>query len=269
MNPFSQIEQRLAPLKAELLQHPLYDEMDNLESLQRFMEHHVYAVWDFMSLLKALQQRLSCVAVPWLPSATPAACRLVNEIVLAEESDVDSDGGYASHFDLYRRSMLQCGANTTRIDLFLEQLLQGSTVSNALKSAAIPPSACRFVEHTFAIIDSGDLCQIAAAFTFGREDLLPDVFQRIVDQLNRQAGGRLSAFQYYLERHIGLDSDEHGPMAMRLLADLCGTDTARWQRAEQAAVSCLEARCALWQGIYSAMQPSRLQASKTAKSLLP
>ena len=265
MNPFQQIEQRLAPLKSDLLKHPLYGEVDNLESLQRFMEFHVYAVWDFMSLLKALQQRLACVSVPWLPSAAPEGCRLVNEIVLAEESDADGQGGFASHFELYHRSMVQCGAGTAVVEQFLNELRRGKPLASALTSASVPPAAARFVTHTFAIIESGDICQIAAAFTFGREDLLPDIFERIVKQLNRQAGGCLQSFQYYLERHIGLDSDEHSPMALRLLASLCGTDMRRWQLAEQTAVACLEARYELWQGIYEAMRADRLPATTAAR----
>jgi hypothetical protein len=81
------IQDRLAPHRAALLAHPVYHEIDRLEALRRFMEHHVFAVWDFMSLLKALQRQLSCVTVPWLPAVDPLGSRLVNEFVLAEESD--------------------------------------------------------------------------------------------------------------------------------------------------------------------------------------
>jgi len=113
------IQERLRPLKAALLDHPIYQEIDRLEALHTFMEHHVFAVWDFMSLLKALQQRLCCVAVPWLPAADPLGSRLVNAIVLAEESDDDGRGGFSSHFELYHRAMTRCGANVVAIDDFL------------------------------------------------------------------------------------------------------------------------------------------------------
>lgn len=250
MSSIENIEKRLAPLREELLGHRIYQEIDRLEALQRFMEHHVFAVWDFMSLLKALQRRICCTEVPWLPPANTQAARMVNEIVLAEESDGDSRVGYASHFELYHRSMKQCGANTAGIDAFLCELRKGVPVKTAIALPAIPKPAGRFVEHTFSVIDSDNLCAIAAAFTFGREDLLPDVFQCIVDQLNREAGGQLEEFKYYLERHIGLDGDEHGPMATRLVESLCGSDESLWHVAEEAAVSCLIARRALWDGIY-------------------
>jgi hypothetical protein len=249
VNRLQRIHECLTPLKAALLNHPLYQEIDRLASLRLFMGFHAFAVWDFMSLLKALQRRLCCVEVPWLPAADPLGSRVVNEIVLAEESDEDGRGGYASHFELYHWAMTRCGANTAAIDGFLGELRRGKPVSAALQSPAVPECASQFVRQTFGIIEGGNLCAIASAFTFGREELLPAVFQRIVDELNVEAGGGLEEFKYYLERHIGLDGEQHGPMANRLLLSLCGSDEARWQVAEQAAVDCLEARRGLWDGI--------------------
>lgn len=246
------IEERLNPLREALLNHRIYNEMDRLEFLRLFMEHHVFAVWDFMSLLKVLQRRLCCVEVPWVVPADSQGCRFINEIVLAEESDDDGRGGFASHFELYHRSMKQCGANTAGIDGFLSELRRGVPVEIALASPTVPAAARNFVHQTFKIIDSGNLCAIASAFTYGREDLLPDVFQRIVDRLNVEAGGQLEDFQYYLQRHIGLDGDEHGPMATRLVQSLCGSDESLWEVAEETAVNCLIVRQKLWDGIYDA-----------------
>jgi len=247
------IEDQLNPLRDSLLNHRIYGEMDRLDVLRLFMEYHVFAVWDFMSLLKVLQRRLCCVEVPWVIPADPLACRFVNEIVLAEESDDDGRGGFASHFELYHRSMKQCGASTAGIDGFLGDLRRGVPIETALASPAVPKPAGQFVEQTFKIIETGNLCAIASAFTFGRENLLPDVFQRIVDESNRKADGQLDDFKYYLERHIGLDGDEHGPMAIRLVQSLCGSDESSWKVAEETAVSCLMARQKLWDGIYEAV----------------
>lgn len=257
MTRLTQIEDRLQPLRTALLNHPIYEEIDRIESLQIFMQHHIYAVWDFMSLLKVLQRQLTCVSLPWVPTADPQGCRLVNEIVLAEESDHDGEGGYASHFELYLRSMRQCGACTLAIDDFLNRLRRGKLVMGALEATSIPASARRFVRHTFQIIDSENLPMIASAFTFGREDLLPDVFRRIVESLNTESAGRLQGFKYYLERHIELDADEHGPMAARLLSSLCGSDDSKWQQAEEAAVDSLTARRELWDGIYAAVKSEK------------
>src|SRR5216683_2167675 len=175
------LKERLTPFKAALLNHPIYQEIDRLDSLRLFMEHHAFAVWDFMSLLKALQRRLCCVEVPWLPAADPLGSRLVNEIVLAEESDDDGRGGFASHFELYHWAMTRCGANTAALDGFLNELGRGQPLAAALEAPGIPASARLFVRRTFDIIEGGHLCAIAAAFAFGREALLPAVFQRLVE----------------------------------------------------------------------------------------
>lgn len=243
------IRARLASQRQDLLGHPVYLRIDGIDSLRLFMEHHVFAVWDFMSLLKALQRRLCCVDVPWAPPTKPATCRLINEIVLAEESDQDRHGGYASHFDLYHKAMKEFGASTDRIDRFVEDVRQGQDVITALERADVPRSIRRFVGHTFETIHQDDLGAIASAFAFGREDLLPDVFRRIVNELDEAVGGDLEDFRYYLDRHIDLDGGEHGPMAERLVEDLCGEDPVRWQTAENAAVRSLQARKLLWDGI--------------------
>ncbi len=245
---------RLAPLRATLARHPVYRQIDGPAALRRFMEHHVFAVWDFMSLLKALQRRLCCNDVPWLPPADPASARLVNEVVLAEESDADGRGGFLSHFGLYVRAMAGCGADTSRVDRFLAELRRGNPVPAALDAARVPGPAEAFVRRTFAVIEGGDVCALAAAFAFGREDLLPELFRRIVERLAEGAGGGLDVFRYYLHRHIGLDGDEHGPLASRLVESLCGDDEERWEVAARAAVAALEARRDLWDGVCASLR---------------
>jgi hypothetical protein len=158
VNRLQQIQQRLTPLKAALLNHPIYQEIDRVDSLRLFMEHHVFAVWDFMSLLKALQRRLCCIEIPWLPATDPLSSRLINEIVLAEESDEDGRGGFASHFQMYHQAMIRCGANTAAIDGLLGELREGKPVAVALESPGIPESARRFVRRTFQVIDGGNIC---------------------------------------------------------------------------------------------------------------
>lgn len=250
----TQIRQTIDPLRSALLEHPVYQEMRTSAALQRFMEYHIFAVWDFMSLLKALQQHLCCVAVPWIPSANPHHARLINEIVLGEETDEDGQGGYISHFGLYHRSMTQFGASTNAIDQFLSRLARGESVHLALQSGEIPSAIQAFLLQTFATIETSDVCQIASAFTFGRENLLPDVFQMIVTELRSQSGTGLEQFDFYLRRHMQLDSDEHGPMAEQLVESLCGTDAAKWRAAESAAVASLVARLNLWDAIHLAMK---------------
>lgn len=254
-----QLRSDIEPFRQALLNHALYRELDSPHALRTFMQWHVFAVWDFMSLLKALQQRLCCVSVPWLPTPHLAGSRMINEIVLGEETDADGQGGHCSHFELYRRSMLRFGADTTQIDALLDHLRHGQPVLQALHDVRAAEPISQFVGQTFATIVGGDLCRIASAFTFGREDLLPGVFQRIVDELSRQADGGLDDFQFYLRRHVELDGEEHGPLAAALMMSLCGSDAARWNAATDAAVESLRCRLVLWDGIHAA-----ISACKTA-----
>lgn len=246
-NPqLEQLESRLQPYREQLLQHRLYQQLKSEAALRTFMQHHAFAVLDFMWLLKKLQQQLTCVEVPWKPPANASASRLVNEIVLGEESDLSEDGHPASHFELYVAAMQQCGADVGPLNDFVRHF---DGTDDELRKAAIPPAAASFMATTLKIIHSEDSCQVAAAFTFGRENLLPDVFEQIVAEVNERSDGRFDRLVYYLNRHIELDGDEHGGMAVQLVSDLCGQDRDRWQAAEEAAVQALEARLQLWDAI--------------------
>jgi hypothetical protein len=239
----------IAGERQALLEHRLYGDLRTVEALAVFMEHHVFAVWDFMSLLKALQMRLTCARVPWLPQGHGEVRRLVNEIVLGEESDVLPGGGVASHYELYLQAMRQVGADTTRADRFIRQLESGQALAEALRQAGVPAPVEAFVRHTFEVIERGRPHEIAAAFTYGREDLIPEMFTQLVHGLERQFPGKLSTLRYYLDRHIELDGDEHGELGRRMVDLLCDGNPRLEQEAEQAAVAALQARLALWDGI--------------------
>lgn len=255
------IHQRLNPLQSELLNHPIYREINSLEKLHMFMQHHVFAVWDFMSLLKSLQRRFCSPTIPWQPPADRLAARFINEIVLGEETDEDGEGGYASHFELYHRAMKRCGAATDSIDQFLVGLQTGKSIEEALLQCKAPTSVQSFVRQTFEVIERSDVCEIGSAFLFGREDLLPNIFQRIIASLNQESAGKLDSFLFYLNRHIELDEGHHGPMAARLISSLCGENDDRWHVAEEAAVAALQSRKILWDGMHEAMQRENSAAS--------
>jgi hypothetical protein len=236
-----------------LLEHGLYGELRTLEHLAVFMEHHVFAVWDFMSLLKALQVRLTCASAPWLPKGDGRVRRLVNEIVLAEESDHLPAGGAGSHFELYLQAMREAGADTTQMEDFIRHLESGQSVTAALNQAAVPAAVGRFVRHTFEVIQRGRSHEIAAAFTYGREDLIPAMFTQLVHGLENQFPGKLATLRYYLDRHIVLDGDEHGAMGREMVDLLCDRDLRREQEATKSAVDALKSRIDLWDGIASAL----------------
>ncbi len=250
----AELQERLEPMYARLAVHPLYRAFRSIGDLHVFQESHVFAVWDFMSLLKALQRGLTCVEVPWLPTRHAGTRRLVNEIVFGEESD-EFEGEAVSHFELYLRAMRECGASTEGIDGVLARLEGGAGVEEALAEA--PGAARAFVRTTFAVIGGGKLHEIAAAFTFGREDLIPEMFRGFIRDQDERLRGKLATFRWYLDRHIEVDGEEHGPMALRMVGELCGGDEAKWSEAREAAVLALEARLALWHGILREIEVGR------------
>jgi len=251
------ISNSIEPLRARLLEHPLYARLQTLENLRVFMEHHVFAVWDFMSLLKALQRQLTCVNVPWVPQGEPAVRALINQIVLGEESDRSPDGRPNSHFELYLEAMQEVGAATAAMDEFIRLLCAGVEVAAALAAVQAPDCVRDFVAGSFQVIREGKIHAVAAAFTYGREDLIPSMFGELVTSLNAQFPGRVETLRYYLDRHIELDGDEHGELGRQMLASLCGNDPLRWEEAREAAVRALEQRLALWDGISAAIGVAR------------
>jgi len=255
-NFVQELQAQLQPARQRMVDHAVYRRLETLADLRVFMEHHVYAVWDFMSLLKALQRELTCVELPWVPKGNPATRRLINDIVLEEETDLDPEGQPTSHFELYLRAMREAGADTAPVQRLLAALAEGASVPAALAAAQAPASVQEFVKHTFSIVASGQPHAVAAAFTFGREDVIPDMFRSLIADLGQRFPGQLDTFTYYLNRHIELDEDHHAPLAHQMVRDLCGTDPARWHTATEVAQQGMAARVALWDGIAAALAPA-------------
>ena len=249
-----QLHARLAPFQARLAAHPLYASIRTPAHLRLFMQSHVFAVWDFMSLLKALQSRLTCTSVPWVPTAFPESRRFINEIVFGEESDLYA-GRPISHFELYVQAMQEFGADTASISALVASITPSTSVHAFRTPAGAPDEACRFVETTFTLIRSASLPALAAAFTFGREDAIPTIFRALVRELD-QRENNLTKFVWYLERHIEVDGEDHGPLSLRMIEDLCGTDDQLWGEAGDAAAQAIEARLDLWNGILQRIERS-------------
>ncbi|WP_250280279.1 DUF3050 domain-containing protein, partial [Frankia sp. Cppng1_Ct_nod] len=237
------LHMKIENVRVKVTKHPIYSRLKTLEDVNTFTENHVFAVWDFMSLLKVLQRNLTCVEVPWVPRGSLKSRRLINEIVLAEESDELGDG-YISHFEFYIDGMRQAGADTGPIIDFLNLIRDGSEVPRALAAAAVPPAAAAFVTATWNLITTAPLHCLAAAFTFGREELIPEMFDQVIR--NDDQIGRLTTFRDYLARHIEVDGEKHTPMAMAMLADLCGDDLTKWDECATAVFGALDARVTLW-----------------------
>lgn len=252
------ITNSIQPQKDALLLHPLYSKINSVEDLHCFLEAHVFAVWDFMSLLKALQQKLTCTTTPWFASPNPETRYLINEIVLAEESDLAIDGSRKSHYEMYIDAMLGCGADTSAIENFIADVQSLQNVFVAIRQSGLHPGIKDFLQFTFDVIDEGKPHKIAAAFTFGREDLIPAMFTEILKNFESNFPDlNLRPLIYYFERHIELDADEHGPMAMKMIDELCGSDPKKWAEAEAVSKEALEKRIGLWNAIESTMpQPA-------------
>jgi hypothetical protein len=235
-------------VREELLHHPIYQEMNDASKIKTLMEHHVFAVWDFMSVLKRLQQLLTCTTVPWIPAANAQYGRFINEIVIEEETDDDGQGGYISHFELYLKAMEEVGANTKTMNTFISLLKDGIHYKEALMQLNLPDTVTSFVESSLSTAIEGKPHEVAAAFFFGREDLIPDMFQLLLDEV-KEKGDDAKWLNYYLSHHIELDGDDHGPLAEKLLYSLCGGDEQKLLEAEAVAIKALRARIALWDGV--------------------
>lgn len=251
------IEKELLPLKKKLIEHPLYHSISSVDDVQLFMEKHVFAVWDFMSLVKKLQLSLTSMQLPWTPSKHPAAGRLINEIVWGEETDINKDGEIMSHFEMYIQAMEEVKADTKPILKFIEELNNGKSIAYCLSETDLPSYVKDFLSFTFSTIAEDKVHVIASVFTFGREDLIPDMFIEMVKNLRNEKGSLLHLI-YYLDRHIEVDGDEHGPMALQMIEQLCNNDEEKIQEAIIAAKKALELRISLWDGILAQLTSSIL-----------
>jgi len=255
------IKNEIEPLRQQLLNHRVYRELNTRDDLNVFLEHHVFAVWDFMSLLKSLQRELTCTTVPWIPKGNPITRKLINEIVLGEETDHDMAGNPTSHFELYLDAMESSSANTTEIECLIASLKKGEDLSVALLNLDVPASVKEFIEFTFSVIKTNQTHKIAAAFTFGREDLIPGMFSALVNDLNENSSNDLTKLIYYLNRHIELDSDVHGPLALKMIAELCDDDDRKWNDCLKISKMALQKRINLWDGILDAVKNSEIVAT--------
>ncbi|TVR75881.1 MAG: DUF3050 domain-containing protein [Chitinophagaceae bacterium] len=244
------IRKKIEPLRQEIINHKVYSVIKDVDDLKIFMQFHVYAVWDFMSLLKTLQNNLTCTSVPWFPKGTADTRHLINEIVNGEESDIDINGIRKSHFEIYLDAMKQCGADTYQIESFTSILKNTGNFNKAFKNSNTPKEASEFIDFTFKIIGTNKAYLQSAIFTFGREDLIPGMFLSIVNDIHRNFPDSIGIFKYYLERHIEVDGDHHSHLALQMTANLCGTDIKFWEDAEKTTIESLQKRINLWDGAY-------------------
>jgi hypothetical protein len=240
----------IADLRSSLTSHPLYQSIQTKEDLQIFMRYHVFAVWDFMSLLKQLQSNLTSVSIPWKPVGNAKTRFLINEIVVGEESDLDQNGNRTSHFELYLEAMKEASAPTNDILKFIEDFNQLSDLPLLIEKYNLNKAVADFISFTFDAIKENKVHILASIFTFGREDLIPDMFLGLVQDLNQRYSGKFNTFIYYLQRHIDIDGDHHSHLALEMVDELCADDAGKWGEAKEFAHRSLVLRKQLWDAVY-------------------
>jgi hypothetical protein len=249
MKQIEKLHAEIKELREALLNHRLYHSIESLHDIQVFTMHHVFAVWDFMSLLKAMQKELTCVNTPWKPVGNAKVRRMINEIVLGEESDTDQYGNPASHFELYLDAMTQAGASTQQILNLINKLSDDTSVMQLIDELDLDEKVKEFLRFTFSLVEENKIHKIAAAFTFGREDLIPDLFRGLVYDINKRFEGKLDKMIYYLDRHIQVDDGVHGPLAIEMIEELCQNDEVLWKECIEVSKEALEKRIRLWDAI--------------------
>jgi len=247
-------------LQQQLNHHPVYQALQNVDDLRQFMAHHVFSVWDFMSLIKYLQKTVAPTTIPWVPKNSAAVRRFINSLVLEEESDESlptiNTSAYSSHFELYCQTMREVGADPQTILQFVNiAVTQG--IETALASEYIPEPSRHFTRTTFEFIATDKPHVVAAALALGREHVIPNMFRAFLAQM-QISEAQAPTFYFYLNRHIHLDEDFHAPLSLQLLEELCGGDANKIGEAEQAAQQAISARLQFWDQVLHVIERNSL-----------
>jgi hypothetical protein len=131
----------------------------------------------------------------------------------------------------------------------MHEIQSGQSIEKAIENSALPQKVKMFLAYTFEVAQDAPLHVKAAVFTFGREDLIPDMFTEILHKIYAEHPNLVSTFKYYIERHIEVDGGHHSHLALEMVAELCGEDTAKWEQAAAASLKALEMRSLLWDAI--------------------
>ncbi len=239
---------KITKKQKSLENHRVFSAIQNIDDLRVFMAWHVFAVWDFMCLVKRLQRDLTSVESLWIPSDAPLAARLINEIVLGEESDEAPDGNYISHFELYLLAMKEVGADTQQIEKFIDLIRINTPVKEAMEKLSVSPYIQNFVNNTINTVVNGSVYQVLGSFVFGREHVIPKMFSGLLDNWHIDESDA-PMFVYYLKRHIELDGDEHGPAAIKITQGLTKGNQAAIQELSASAMDAIDQRAILWDGL--------------------
>ncbi len=232
------LEKKLVAVQQELIEHVVYKDLMNIHNLRIFMGYHVFAVWDYMTLLKGLQRHITCTRVPWKPSTYPKELiRLINSMVLEEESDLDQNDQACDHFSLYVRAMEEMNADSKPIKSFLKNL-DTDILSTPLKEC---------MQFSINIAQNYPLHILAGVFYFGREQLIPRIFKPYLEGVTSYPAGTLTpTLSYYLRRHMDLDGNQQVARIMKLLDVACMDSPKAYQEALSYGIQACLLRKKLW-----------------------
>ena len=241
-------KKKLNDLKRKITAHPLFANKLEPKHICKFMESHIFAVWGFMSILKSLQKMITPNNLPWMPNKNTknGLVNFVNEIILCEESDYIEGIGFISHFEIYLLAMKNMDAKTDQLDKLISIISSKGYDEKYLDNIDATDEVKSFLKHDLEVSMKGTLPEIVGAFTLGREKVIPNMFGYILPAIKETSTSKYLVT--YLERHIDIDGDRHGPLSMKLLNTSCGEKEL--SLAYATAIKSLELRLLVWDRVH-------------------
>ena len=239
---------KLKELRDKITTHPLFESKLEPKQICKFMESHIFAVWGFMSILKSLQKKITSNNLPWLPNENTknGLTNFVNEIILCEESDYIDGIGFISHFEIYLLAMKSMGARSDQLDMLVSKITDNGYDEKFIDDINVSIEVKNFLKNDLQVSMRGTLPEIVGAFTLGREKVIPNMFRYILPAIKESPTSKYLIT--YLERHIEIDGDRHGPLSMKLLDVSCSKE--QLNIAYTTAMKSLELRLLVWDRIY-------------------
>jgi hypothetical protein len=245
-------DQAITPLLKVLATHKVFCSINSIAHARVYLQHQVFAVWDFMCLLKSLYRKLSTKDI-WYPPTSSISVHLIGSIMLEEESDINEQGDRESHFETFVRAMEELDTDTSQIRGFIAWIKEEQSIEIAFEQIDVNPSIKKFVLSNAEVLNL-ESHEVLSAFVFGRELITSIMFTNLMKALqhhmNYMDQSHLCTLISYLNRHISLDADEHFPKALKALIELIGDDLAKLDQTIDVAKKVLGIRIDFLDGIH-------------------